>query len=383
MSSTEKNQILRRKVSQGNRLRDVATVSPSRALRLALARAADDLWDLGLVVQGIQQDMLDLDTVQAGLETGRLILVLRTAEGDCALALLTRTALAALIEVQTMGAVFDQPPEDRAFTGTVAERAWLYLSQVLDLVGTLAGGTTLAHQVRGYRLASRADGPRAAGLFLSAPQYRVLTATVDFGPGLRQGDVQLVLPVRAVPADPPRHRATGAPSGADQGFASLPTALQVVLGPVPVSLAWACSLKPGDMMPLPPDILDHAQLRAGGGKPVARGRLGRMGGHRALRLNLPGKAPGAGGSDPADGTAFAEPGPQDPVGLTLADPAAAEAQPSETELDWGADADMTATPDDDATPATTDDATGGDFPAMTALADLGDLSDWEEEGIGG
>lgn len=287
MATAVNNNILLQKVRQGNRLRDVSTVSPSRALRLALARVAKDMWGLAAVSQGIQMDLLDQETALSMLDANHLILVLSSPAGDVALVCISRAALTALIEVQTVGAVFDRPLDDRPFTTTDALMSWVYLDKVFTAFQAGLDGSALAAQLIGYRFEVRADDTRTAGLFLNAAQYRVMTATVDFGPGQRTGDIQFVLPLRDIPDPPARQRATGSADGAARDFDVLPAVLQVVLCRLQLPLSQASALKPGQLLPLPADALNRAELVTVQGRMVSKGRLGQINGFRAIRLDLP------------------------------------------------------------------------------------------------
>ena len=287
MPATVNSNILMQKVRQGNRLRDVSSVSLSRALRLSLARVAEDMWGLGAVSQGIQMDILDQETALTVLPQDHLILVLSSDTGDVGLALVSRSALTALIEVQTVGSVFDRAPEDRPYTTTDALMTWVYLDRVFTTFRGLLGDSPFAAQLRGFRFETRADDVRTAGLFLNSSQYHIMTATVDFGPGLRTGDIQLVLPLRDLLDGPARQRTTGRIDGAATGFDSLPANLRVVLCRLTVPLSRACGLQPGELLTLPADCLSKAELLTVQGKTVARGKLGQINGMRAIRLALP------------------------------------------------------------------------------------------------
>lgn len=322
MPATVNSNILMQKVRQGNRLRDVSSVSPSRALRLVLARVAEEMWGLGAVSQGIQMDVLDQETALSVLAGDQLILVLSSDTGDVGLALLSRSALTALIEVQTVGSVFDRPPEDRPYTTTDALMAWVYLDRVFAAFRKLLGDSPFAAQVQGFRFETRAEDLRTAGLFLNSSQYHILTATVDFGPGLRTGDIQLVLPLRAAPSGPERQRTTGSADGAATGFDSLPANLRVVLCRLSLPLSRACGLQPGELLTLPPDSLSKAELLTVQGKTVARGKLGQINGMRAIRLALPNPPPKPDTPAPSEeGTGDAQPQAMPNPESLLPDPA--------------------------------------------------------------
>ena len=63
--------------------------------------------------------------------------------------------------------------------------------------------------------------------------------------------------------------------------------MNAVLCSVSLPLSEAQKLKPGDLIPLPPEALDAVEFIAGSGDAVAGGRLGQMNGMRAVRLMWP------------------------------------------------------------------------------------------------
>lgn len=368
--------VLSRMVRQGNRLRDVTAMTPARALRLALSRLADDLWDLAVVSRGIQQERLDQESALSVLGPDDLILVLDAADGAVALAALDRAVVSALIEVQTVGTVFDRPPEQRRYTGTDAAMAWIYLDPVLRALAQDLADHPLGRHCAGYRFDHRAADTRSAGLVLTAAEYHVMTAELGIAGDARSGEVRLVLPLRAPPAPPPRQRVPS-DGGGSSGLGLLPTEVRVLLPPLHLSLARACALKPGDLLDLPDDVLDRARVLAAGGHPVATARLGQLGGFRAVRLALPariGAEPGP--ESPAPGAVSLSPGavvPDSPADFGMTD----GAQPTPA----GEQDNAAGQPEDDDLPVATLDLP--DLPDLEDLGALEDFPDWEEEGESG
>ena len=365
--------ILSRKARQGSAQREVTTLTPTRALRLALARTADEMWGLPLAAQGVRRDRLDQDAALAQVAEGELILVMAADDGAAGLIVLGRQVLSALIEVQTLGAVLSGQAEGRAYTQTDGAMAWLYLGAVLASFADLLGADPLARQLGGYRLAGQAEDRRKAALFLDAVPHELFSAEVEIGGGARSGAVRLILPERDFGA-PPMARAAGPAAGA-AALRLVPTSLQAVLCALSLPLSRACALRPGDLLELP-DCLDAAMLVAEDGTTIARARLGQVNGFRALRLSG-----GSGGlaGPVAEGEAPVPEAPGDA-------PAAAQTWPAMSGLDQDAvaepapEADLSFAPMADLE----DDGMAGeaDFAAMAGfddLAQLADLGDFEEE----
>jgi flagellar motor switch protein FliM len=143
---------------------------------------------------------------------------------------------------------------------------------------------------RGFRFGDRVEDARALALLLPAPEFDLFRLTVDLGPGVRTGRLDLLLPPAPPtpstrPGDPP-HAAPSRTEGPDLAAATLsaPVALQVMLARVTLSLRAAMALAPGTRLSLPKDSIGTAQLVGTGGHVLAEGRLGQRDGWRALRL---------------------------------------------------------------------------------------------------
>ena len=95
-------------------------MSPSKALRRALSRTADVLWDLALVTHGVEQAHLDQDGVVAALGGDALLILLDGPDGVPGVARIERPVMTGLIEVQTILQVTQMPVEERPLTQTDA-----------------------------------------------------------------------------------------------------------------------------------------------------------------------------------------------------------------------------------------------------------------------
>ena len=88
MAEQRQASVIRRKTRAAREGADPRVMSPVRALRLALARAADTLLDLPLVVATVEQCRVEAGEVEATLGTEGLYLLLdgaAGARGDAAL----------------------------------------------------------------------------------------------------------------------------------------------------------------------------------------------------------------------------------------------------------------------------------------------------------
>lgn len=288
MDDLGKDRAIRRKLG-GARGSDVSAL---RALRLALSRAAGDLFGLALAVLSARQDRSAGDDIGAHLPEDRLLLLLDGPGGLPGAVCLDLALVTALIQAQTLGQVSDRPPEPRDFTHTDAALCAPLLDAVLARVPALVEGEADRLCLEGYRFGAPAPGAKALALSLSAPDYRIFDLTLDIEGGRAQGLLRLVL------ADRQKERAAG-PAKAGRGTAAcpkrsplldVPAELTAVLGTVRMPLARIGALRPGDLLPLAQERLDGTVLRTPGAGAIARGQLGRVGAHRAVRLFAPDEA---------------------------------------------------------------------------------------------
>ncbi|KUF10420.1 flagellar motor switch protein FliM [Pseudoponticoccus marisrubri] len=300
-------------------------MSPAKALRRALSRTADVLWDLALVTQAVGIDTRDQDGVIAGLGPHDLLLLLDGPEGAVGLAAIDRAVMTGLVEVQTIQQVTQMPVDtDRVLTQTDAAMMAPLIDGALERMAANLEDHPLHPQIEGYRFGAMIEDARAAGLLLDAASYRVFRTEVDLALGRRRGPLTVVLPER------PRRAGTASTDAADSApheelLARVPARLDVVLTRLTLPLNRARTLQPGDLLHLPQDTLGRVEITAGGGQMVARGRLGQMNGMRAVRLDWPAPKRAADPSERA-GESEEAPPPEAP-----ADPPKQDATPAQAE----------------------------------------------------
>lgn len=275
-------------------------MSLAKALRRALSRTADVLWDLALVTQSVSVEMLDQDGVVDALTPGDLLLLLDGPDGALGLALIDRQVMTGLIEVQTIQQVTQMPLDaERLLTPTDAAMMAPLLDGALERMADNLGEHPLRGQLQGYRFGAMVEDARTASLLLDDSAYRAFTADIDLALGRRRGLLKLILPERKPKRGTDMARSDDAPGPHEALLSRVPAKLNAVLTRVTLPLVRARDLKPGDLLPLAPDALDRVAVMAGTGHLVARGRLGKINGLRAVRLTWPVIGEG-------EGTTFAE-----------------------------------------------------------------------------
>lgn len=260
--------------------------SAAGALRLGLARAADDLFDLALSVIGATQSRIDSDALAKHLPDDRLLMMLDGPDGQLGALTVDRAFLTALIQQQTMGRLTGAEPEKRPFTSTDAALAAPLIDSTLKRASGLADHPADSQCLTGFRFGARAEDARSVLLAMEADRFRVFDLTLEFGGGPQQGGLCVILP------EPEEGTQSADDRGLDAAVPSLGQSvglaradLSAVICRLRVSLSEFSAMQPGDVLPLVQEHLDRTDLVSIDGKKISVGRLGQINGLRALRLN--------------------------------------------------------------------------------------------------
>lgn len=288
MEAREPDSIIRRKVRMARDGGDPRLMSPSRALRLALAQAADAVLGLGLNVAMVEQRRVSLAAAPGALGEEGLLMLLDGASDARAALRLDPQFLAAVIHVLTTGTVRADPVRARPSTATDAALVAPLAEAVLERFDAHLADTVASHQPRGFRFGDRVEDARGLALALSAPDYDLFSVTADLGPGARTGRFDLLLPVaEPVCAAPKRPDSAAGESGLAEVALDAPVVLDAILARLPLSLGDLWTLRPGQVLPVARTALGDTELLGARGHRVARVRLGQLNGWRAVRLLAP------------------------------------------------------------------------------------------------
>jgi flagellar motor switch protein FliM len=263
-------------------------ITSSRAIRLAMTRAADLAHDLALGVSALREEVVSLDGLLATLDPGWMLISMTSDKNITGLAALDLNMRAALVEVQTICKVLDEAPEERDPTGTDARMAQPLISAFLAQLQDTAKRTPLDGWGQNFDVGDRINSARAAGLILDECKYRLIRITVDLGAGNRQAELAVALPSRAeVPDKAMKLEVSG---DWEARFCAVingsPVRLDAILNKFSIPLHRAEALAVGQIFPLPGCTVSSVKLIAGDGRKVATARLGQSGGMRAVRIEL-------------------------------------------------------------------------------------------------
>jgi flagellar motor switch protein FliM len=304
MADGTRNDVLGQKAQAAQRAFEARGMSMPKALRRALSRTADVLWDLALVTQGVTVEMMDQDEMVEALGPRDLLVVLDGPDGAVGIAAVDRQVLTGVVEVQTIQQVTQMPvDEGRILTQTDAAMIAPLLDGALTRFATTLEDHPLHRQLTGFRFGAMIEDSRSVGLLLDASAYRVFRAEIDLALGRRRGALTLFLP-ETKPKRSDSSEGQG-PGPHEERLSRVQARLDASLARITLPLNRVGALKPGDVLRLPPDALDKVEVTAGRGHLVARGRLGQLNGLRAVRLNWP--AVSGLGATQTNGTAAAAP----------------------------------------------------------------------------
>ena len=289
MAGDSTQSVLRRKLAARKPVA-AAGVTPVKALRLALARAAQEVPGLELVIEGMTEARRSLTEV-LDLPPDRALLGMLGGPGESlGLIAIAPGVLAGLIEVMTMGRAGLGEPAARKPTRTDAAMSAGLIDRVLTGVEEELAASQDVVWAGGFRYASFLDDPRPLGLLLEDVTYRVFLVTLSLAGGARRGEVLLVLPAQGrgvAPAlAPVEHMAADeVPVTLADVVMGASAQLTAVLHRVTIPLAAVLRLQAGDVLPIPAAALERIVLEGADGRRLAEGKLGQNRGNRAVRLS--------------------------------------------------------------------------------------------------
>lgn len=300
--------IVRRKIAARQAAEVEGRPGADRAFRLAFARAMRDEMQLSVEVEQVDLQTSGLGDVLESLPEMGLIMVLDGPDGVLGLLVLSNPTLAALIEVQTMGAIQAQPGPARRPTRTDAAIVTGAMDKVLGEMDQLLADEADLVWAGGYRFASFLEDARPLGLLLDDTAYRFIQARVRLG-GRRDGLVLLALQAKeGAGLSLAHHEAEDGKRRAhfSRELAGLVVETQVrmeaVIDRITLSIADVMDLRVGQALALPQAGIDRISVECVDGRRVAAGKLGQNRGLRALRLTEVSAANGLDALPVAQGT---------------------------------------------------------------------------------
>lgn len=289
METEDRKSVIGRKAKGARSDFDARVMSPSKSLRLALAKVADKMFGLAVTVATVEQVKIAQTEIQKTMSKDSLLLLLDGAAGARGAVAIDAQLLTALIEVQTMGKVRAAAADPRPYTRTDAAIVAPLLDAVMARYDAQLAADDPDHVERGFRFGDMMEDARTLALALEAPDFDMFRLTLDIGEGAKTGLLVLMLPHLSAPvATPGAGEAGGKPAfNMEKSALEAQVPMDAVLTRLRLPLNKICALEPGALLPLPADCLAKTQLVASGGHVVARVKLGQMNGLRAVRFVAP------------------------------------------------------------------------------------------------
>ena len=145
--------VLQRKAQVGRKEHQARAMTVPKALRIGLAKVADDAFDMALAVIGVTKETASASGLLADVGDETLLLMLYGVAGKPGGALLGNTLVSALVQQQTTGRVAAASAVDRPMTATDAALC----APMIDLLFKRAHGL-VDNEVDRAALLLRVDG---------------------------------------------------------------------------------------------------------------------------------------------------------------------------------------------------------------------------------
>ncbi|WP_341366476.1 FliM/FliN family flagellar motor C-terminal domain-containing protein [Yoonia sp. BS5-3] len=271
-------------------------LTTSRAVRMAMTKAAHSALGLAVTVTAIEEGAQPLDAMLPDLPDDLMMVALHRQGVPVGLIGLDMQVRAAVVELQTIGRVGKFAPEFRVATSTDKQMSDRFMAALLQDLTESVAGTEFEGWLDGLTHQDMIVDIRAAALILDDMEYRTLRMNIDLGVEGRAGQVLLALPLNTAepaPVTPAAEKLPWDPSFR-MAVADAPCVLDVELHRFSISLAQAENLQVGQVLALPDCTVSSAQLVSTDGLVRLPAKLGQMGGKRAVRIE---QAPTMGMSD--------------------------------------------------------------------------------------
>lgn len=283
MATKTATQAMRRKAGAGRPAPEVGRMTPARAWRIAVPRAAEDTLAVPMSVLSVDEQRAVRDSLQDLVTEHALLALLEGPEDRFGLAIVSAPLVSGMIEASTTGRINPRPAPSRQPTRTDATICADVVDAMLDGFETNLVEMEDAPNLAGYRYAAPLADARALAMTLADGPYSVFRLNFDLGGGVRQGEFVAAFPI-APKGSAGRADVAAFQQALAENVMEASAELDAALHRLQMPLADVRDLRPGDLLRIPVATLAGVGLEAKGGALVAQARLGQQGGFRALRL---------------------------------------------------------------------------------------------------
>lgn len=290
MGETKSKTVLGRIATAGREVHQARAMTLQKAMRVSLAKAADALMDLPLAVIGLVVQKVSSDKLEEIVADDALHLLLDGPSSRGGAVMIDPVLVGGFIQQQTIGTVRADTGATRAMTRTDAAICAPLFDDVFLRVPAIVDSADDARLIEGFRFGAKAEHARALLMALDAPDYTVIRLTVDLARGTRQGEIVVILPIPSV-AEVLDNETEDVGSGhavppdMSKVVLHLTGELNMVLCKLRLPLTRVQSLKPGDILAIPPGHFPTVQICDTSGRVLGEGAVGHVEGVRAVKPN--------------------------------------------------------------------------------------------------
>lgn len=269
-------------------------MSPAKAARVSLARAADTAFNMALRVNGIRQSRLDLAEVVDHLNDDWGLFPLLHDDGSVGLMCFEPACIIAFVEHQTMGHVNASAQDARGLTQTDKALTTPFLEGFLRQFDDALTGAPTSYWTCGYHAEDAVLSKHLMVLQLDGAEYRGFEMLSEVGGIERAVKIKLFLPIKEkapVPSKQKKVQKAGAPENPKTGDQSMRLSalsanieMDAVMCKLLMPLSELNNLHTGQLVPLPQNAIQQARLVDRTGRTAQGVRLGQLHGMRAVRL---------------------------------------------------------------------------------------------------
>ncbi len=286
---------LHRKVQAGQAEHQARAMSLAKALRLTLAKVAEDLFEVSMAAISVRSQFCPGDDIEKELKEAALLMLFDGPGQSRAAVMVDPAMVGALIQQQTMGKVLPVPEgAERPMTPTDAAIAAPFLDALFTRAGPVPEDPVERKLISGFRFGAWVEDARILSMSLDAPEYQLVHIDVDISGGVRQGRIVLCMPRgHDTITEPLPDGASGELQGESAPRQSvtlsdtvmmLAVDLRISLARLRMPLRDLGNLATGDILDLGAASFAKVRVQTFAGKAVGQGTLGQIEGARAVQV---------------------------------------------------------------------------------------------------
>ncbi len=288
---------LHRKVQAGRATHQARAMSLAKALRLTLAKVADDMFEMSMAVIGVRSETCAGEKLADHLAASGLLMLLDGPMRTRAAVVLDASLVGALIQQQTMGKVLPQPDMSaRDMTQTDAAISAPFVNALLERAAPVPEDPKERQLITGFAFGAWVENLRLLCMALEAEHYELIHLSLDIAGGVRQGQMTLCMPAVEQPDDgdgletgqdapedgtPPSH----CKPDLSETVLNLHADLRIALTQRKMTLRSLSELEVGSTLELGNASFDQVRIQTLTGAPIGRGILGQLDGVRAVQVD--------------------------------------------------------------------------------------------------